>query len=297
MSDDRAFERAVDDWLADGSDRTPAPAVDAVLLAIRTTPQERDLRIPWRTQEMPFLLRAAAVIAIIAVAGLAAFNALGLRPDVGSQPTPSPTTQPAPTQSPTPKPILGSTSKLDPGRYRFTFIPPGATAPFPMSITLPAGWSGFGFGINKNYGPLDADVGAALGLWEITNRFVDPCTDHTLLDPTPGPGIDELIDALASQPGIDAGPPTDVTVDGYRGKFIELTVTADVDTCGFEGFWLWASSDGDRRFHQGANEMNRIYILDVGGVRRTFFARIPARTTAADRAELDAIIDSIDIEQ
>ena len=39
MSDDRAFERAVDDWLEDGSDRTPRPAVDAVLLAIKTTPQ------------------------------------------------------------------------------------------------------------------------------------------------------------------------------------------------------------------------------------------------------------------
>jgi hypothetical protein len=182
-------------------------------------------------------------------------------------------------------------------RILFTFIPTGAAAPFPMSITVPSGWSGFRFGINKNYGPLDADAGTALGLWEITNRFVDPCTDHTLLDPTPGPGIDELIDALASQPGIDAGPPTDVTVDGYRGKFIELTVTTDIETCGFQGFWLWASADGDRRFVQGTNEMNRIYVLDVDGVRHTFYARIPARTTAADRAEIEAIIASIDIEQ
>ena len=31
------FERAVRDWLEDGSDRTPRPAIDAVLLAVKTT--------------------------------------------------------------------------------------------------------------------------------------------------------------------------------------------------------------------------------------------------------------------
>jgi hypothetical protein len=42
--------------------------------------------------------------------------------------------------------------------------------------------------------------------------------------------------------------------------------------------------------------MNRMYILDVDGQRFTFSARIPARTTAADRAELEAVIASIDIQ-
>jgi hypothetical protein len=42
--------------------------------------------------------------------------------------------------------------------------------------------------------------------------------------------------------------------------------------------------------------IDRIYALDVDGTRFTFFARIPSRTTAADRAELQAIIDSIGIE-
>jgi hypothetical protein len=86
-----------------------------------------------------------------------------------------------------------------------------------------------------------------------------------------------------------------VTVDGYSGKFVELTVTADITKCG-DKFWIWASPDGNSRWVQGTNEMNRMYILDVEGRRFTFSARIPARTTSGDRAELDAIIGSIDIQ-
>ena len=93
MNDDQAFERATSDWLEAGSDRTPPRVVDAVLLAVRSTPQERDLRIPWRTTVMPYPARIAAALAIVAVVGLAALNMLGPGPQIGSPPTPSPSTQ------------------------------------------------------------------------------------------------------------------------------------------------------------------------------------------------------------
>ena len=85
-----------------------------------------------------------------------------------------------------------------------------------------------------------------------------------------------------------------MTVDGHHGKAIELTLTTDIATCP-TGFWLWGDSS-DGRYLQGNGEMNRIYVLDVDGARRTFFARFPAITTAADRAELEAIIESIKID-
>jgi hypothetical protein len=135
-------------------------------------------------------------------------------------------------------------------------------------------------------------------VWPISGTFVDPCTDHTLVEPTPGPGIDELAEALANQPGTEAGPPTALTVDGYPAKRVDVTVTTDIDSCApaGEGFWLWAAPGGDRRYVQAANELNVIYIVDVDGERLTFNARIPAGTTAADRAEVEAIIASIDIQ-
>ena len=96
------FERAVRDWLEDGSDRTPRPAIDAVLLAVKTTRQERDLRIPRRFTQMPTYMRLAAGIAIVAVLGVGALAYFSGGPNTGAPPTPAPTTQatPAPTPSP-----------------------------------------------------------------------------------------------------------------------------------------------------------------------------------------------------
>jgi hypothetical protein len=115
MNDDRMFKLAVDDWLEAGSDRTPRPAVDAVLLAIRTTPQERDLRIPWRNHTMSSPLRLGAAIAVIAVVAVVGANYLrpGTDPGIGATPTttPSPTVTPAPSPTsaaPTRSPLVTS---------------------------------------------------------------------------------------------------------------------------------------------------------------------------------------------
>jgi hypothetical protein len=102
MSDPQ-FERAVSAWLEDGSDRTPRSAIDGVLLAVKTTPQERDLRIPWRFPLMPAFPRATgiAAVALVAVIGAGALVYLtGNRPGFGSQPSSAPTVAPSPTLPP-----------------------------------------------------------------------------------------------------------------------------------------------------------------------------------------------------
>ena len=48
MTDDRSLERAARSWIEAGPTRAPDRAVEAALLRIQTTPQERDLRVPWR---------------------------------------------------------------------------------------------------------------------------------------------------------------------------------------------------------------------------------------------------------
>src|SRR6476661_9028548 len=76
-TDDRDFWRATTDWLEAGSDRTPPDAVEGVLLAIRTTRQERVLRSPWRPISMNTL--GKALIAATAVVAIA-FVWINLRP-------------------------------------------------------------------------------------------------------------------------------------------------------------------------------------------------------------------------
>ena len=115
MNDDTAFERATRELMELGSDRTPGTTIDAVLLAVRTTPQERDLRIPWRNAPMSNPMRLVAAIAIIVVAGVAAFNLFGSSPGVGGASTPSPTASPSapassPSTGPTPSPYSINTT-------------------------------------------------------------------------------------------------------------------------------------------------------------------------------------------
>ena len=132
---DREFERALNDWLESGSDRTPPQAIDAVLLAAKTTPQERDLRVPWRTSPMSIQLRFAAVIAVLAIAGLAGMMIFRPGPGPGSNSSLSPS--PSPTVAPSPSPTLAST--LPPidtsGWTRYT------SPRYPLTISYPPDWT------------------------------------------------------------------------------------------------------------------------------------------------------------
>lgn len=101
MKDDRSIERAARSWLEGGPTQAPDHAVEAALLTIQSTTQERDW-LPWRTRQMTQTLRLLAGAAAIAVAvgGVILINP-GSGTGPGGQPsalltTPSPT----PTASP-----------------------------------------------------------------------------------------------------------------------------------------------------------------------------------------------------
>jgi hypothetical protein len=276
-------------FLDEGQTDLPDRAFDAVRSDIHRT-RQRVVIGPWREPRMSIFARVAIAAAAVLAVGLAWVNFGPPQNGVGTQPTPTP----SPTATPSPQTL--PVGPVEPGRYWLETVgeTSGMTVPR-MALTLPAGWRA-DVAVDKNYGGTDDGAGPALIAWQISGTYVDPCTDHTLVTPTPGPGIDALIDALSHQPGTTAGPATATTVGGYSGKYVEVTVTADITKCTGDGpFWIWASPDGDRRYVQGTNETNRIYVLDVNGQRFTFNARIPARTTAADRAELETIIASVEI--
>jgi len=88
MNDERSFERTAQAWLELGTSQAPERAIQAVLLAIETTPQDRDLRVPWRLWIMTISLRvgAAAVIGLLLL-GAAFYVFSGGGSDVGGWPT------------------------------------------------------------------------------------------------------------------------------------------------------------------------------------------------------------------
>jgi hypothetical protein len=136
MNDDTAFERATQELMELGSDRTPDATIAAVILAVRTTPQERDLRIPWRNAPMSNPMRLVAAIAIIAVAGVAAFNLFGSSPGVGGVASPSPTVA-RPTPAPTPAPSAAPTPFAINTATWTTYTSPR----YGFTISRPADWT------------------------------------------------------------------------------------------------------------------------------------------------------------
>jgi hypothetical protein len=154
MSDDQSFERATREFMEDGSDRTSAATIDAVLLAVRTTPQERGLRIPWRTVPMSNPMRLVAAIAVIVIVGVAAANLLGGSPGIGgvgsspspavtpSAPPPAPSAQPSPSAGAATWPIYTS------NRYGFSIGHPSNWTVRPAASTwaLPVGKGSAGAG-------------------------------------------------------------------------------------------------------------------------------------------------------
>jgi Tol biopolymer transport system component len=98
MSDEQRFERDARAWLELGPVDAPDRVVEAALLEIDQTSQERDFRVPWRTPTMnsPLRLAAAALVGVVAL-GLVYVN-LPRQNDVGA-PSATPTL-PAPTSTP-----------------------------------------------------------------------------------------------------------------------------------------------------------------------------------------------------
>lgn len=274
---DQLFEHAVRDWLEDGSDRTPRPAIDAVLLAVKTTRQERDLRIPRRFTQMPTYMRLAAGIAIVAVVGVGALAYFNGGPNTGASPTPAPTTQATPTMSPL------SSGPLAPGRHAYE------GEGVRVVLTVPAGWEGGQFNIAKAPARELPD-GTNVMFRQPTSVFADPCAPELSADSI-GPTVDDLAAALADLPNVTGATQTDTTISGFRGKHVSFVV----DTAGIDCVMGIYGQDSFVRAAENGQRQD-LWILDVAGTRFVIDATTFPETSAGDRAEMQAIVDTLVVE-
>jgi len=241
-------------------------------------------------------------------------------PSASTTPDPSatPTAMPSPTAASPGVLREGEPTALVPGRYfidsRHWGVLASSEATYPkLSFTVPVGWSGNSTLVGKTPGPSGEAV-PFLWAWNFGHGYKDPCTDHTPVVPAAGSGTAGLLRVIAGQPGIDAGPITDVIVGGHDGSYVEYVVTTDRATCGNgqEDLVIWGecpapvtigcegltggARHGAARYGATKGDRERAYAIDVDGTTYTFFTNQPVDLPAADQAELQQVLDSIEFQ-
>lgn len=161
-----------------------------------------------------------------------------------------------------------------------------------VTFIVPDGWSGAPLrSIWLTTGRNSAPGGAGL----IFNRggwlHSDPCrNDAANPDIQVGPTVDDFANALADHPLLEVTTPVDISLGGYSGKYVDLQVPSDFTDC--NRYFAWEPG----LYAQGPSQRWHLWILDVDGVRVVVETSDYPGTSAEDQAELQGIVDSIQIE-
>jgi hypothetical protein len=190
---------------------------------------------------------------------------------------------------------------LEPGTY---FVDPDADPSTPMRVVYEVpveGWSQW-IGAFKD----EPDEGrVSVSVTTVTNLVRHGCRNHSPADPPVGPGVRDLATALADlAPFRVTSPPKDVSVYGYRGKHLELTVPdLPVTHEGFTGCvdnnlasWIAPTTGGAFYGYPGPGYIEEFWILDVEDTRLVIAAGRAPHPPQKNLAELRAVLDSIRIE-
>jgi hypothetical protein len=289
---DRSFDQLLDAWMDLGPTVAPARVVEAVRLEARTTRQTASLTgwPPRRLLDMNnTIVRFALAGAVLTAAALLGYRYL-VAPDVGGPTQPS---QPVSTDEPGASiaadlPVLSDQSgPLEPGTYAVTEV-----EPLRLAITVPEGWT-------RNIAP--ATVWAAsstVHIWfgRVDNLYADPCdAAGDPMTPRLGPTAQDLAEALASYAGIQAAV-SDVTVSGFPGRYVELSVADPIDDrCGAASRF-WDIEDGEQLGLSGRFGTLGVWAFDVNGDRLVIAGEVRAAAPSEDAEELDTIMDSLEIQ-
>ena len=202
---------------------------------------------------------------------------------------------------------IGSFASLEPGTY---FIDPDLDPSTSLRVVYDVaadGWVQW-LGAVK----FGADGHVAVSVTTVSNLVRHACRDHSGLDPPIGPTADDPATAMADlAPFRVTSPPTDVTIYGYRGKHLELTVpNLPMNGRGNDRFaecvggklksWVDPLSQpyaGDAFYgYTGPGYTEEFWILDIDGSRLMIAAERSPGSPPEDLGAQRAILDSIRIE-
>lgn len=282
MTAERDTTRIVRSWLEEGRTALPDRVLDAVLDQIPATRQRRSWWPARRARPMSTLTRLGLAAAVVLVAVVVGWRFLPSS-DIGGRASPTPVVTPGPTDRlvETEGPLAPGTWSMDVESLRVTFDIPAAG--WVKNIVPGAIWS--------------AGSEGRFSFSVVDNLFADPCGGGALREPPVGPTVDDLANALATLPGIEATGPTEATLGNRPAKLVEFSLAADEEPCAPQGVKLWPIPGLSDPAPLESAARTRYWILDVQGTRLVVGAVERDGLITVMRNELQSILDSVRIER
>jgi hypothetical protein len=299
MSANHDISRIVRSWIREEEHDSADRILEFVLFQLDATPQRRPLWRPWRFPDMNSPVRYAIAAATVLAVALVGYQLLPSNTgDPGTGSTQLPTAQASP--SPSTPPASAATDTVRPffGEEGFVMCPPVEVDPdcvedprdetIAFTFEMPESWDRFeeaGVWIDRNAPPDGATVFFYRGNW----LFSEPCRpdEEGSPDVPVGPTVDDFVTALVDHPSLDVTQPVDVTLAGYDGKYLDLTVPDDIGACGSY------QPISAHIYAQGPGQRWHMWVLDVDGVRVLVETNDYAGTSPQRLAEIEAILDSL----
>lgn len=264
---DRDVSRAIRSWLHEDRHEDVSRVAGAVLDQVDAIPQRRATRWPVRrtptmNRFITFGVGAAAVVAVLLI-GAQLLGSRGLNPGSG----PTSTTRPTATPEPTPVGLLPVNHRhelWDNVRIQVLIAAPGWYGEPDEGV------------LTKNDNP-NAPDGAQVMVFAQADEFGmpgegdlyvygDPCHWKSSKPQKPVTTVDQAVAALSSQASRDAEPATEVTYDGYAGKYLTLHVSSDaVFTDCDDGQFRTLVDGGNARISDDPGQNDLLTVLDVNG--------------------------------
>jgi hypothetical protein len=189
----------------------------------------------------------------------------------------------------------------EPGAYALTAR--GSGTPPLAVLDVPAGYSNFGFFALWPFG--SGDEGAeqeeepfrSVQYWTVHGVFAEPCHREGEAASEIGTSVTALAAALKAQKLTSVSESRPVSLDGHRGLYLELTVSAGVrfDDCDDGGYFtLWEGMPADAQHTADSpGTVERMWILDVDGERVVLAATAAPGVTDASVEELTGMVESV----
>jgi len=290
------FDRTARLWLEDGPTIMSDHALRSAFDEIHVTRQRRSWWPARRISPMNPAIRLALSAGAVILAVTIGLSLLPGGAGFGGGPAPTPT----PTPVPTPTPITLQLYPSDAPAPRTATYRAGVPFPIPATMTVPSGWAGW---VGGEYAafietPEVLDIGgAAVHLTLGQTFYADPCHGTSLLDPQPGPSVDDLVTALTKLPGFTASTPTPVTIDGYAGKQLTLSAPVSFADCTLtEDGYLLMKLPGGATFSSAPGQETTLRILDVNGRRLVISSDVTGTTPGNYKTDVETIIDSMTLQ-